>query len=210
LHNPVDSAHRTTAAYYDGKVRQYGATPQGVDWACALTQQLRFVQLLKVCEGAAGPTLLNDVGCGWGALRRFLGWRRILHRFDYLGVDIAAGMIAEAHAQFPREKRRFLLGSCPPRVADYSVASGIFNVRLDVATDNWDAFVAHTLGEMRATSRRGFAFNLMVRRQSTREPAQLYLPDPQRWASFCERELGGRVEWVSAYGLQEETLLVRY
>ena len=32
-------------AYYAGKLREFGATPRGVDWNSAESQQLRFRQL---------------------------------------------------------------------------------------------------------------------------------------------------------------------
>src|SRR5438876_11504259 len=53
------------ASYYDGRVREFGPTPWGVDWTCELTQQLRFVQLLKVA-GRRKRFSLNDLGCGYG------------------------------------------------------------------------------------------------------------------------------------------------
>jgi hypothetical protein len=98
-----------------------------------------------------------------------------------------------------------------PRTADYSVASGVFNVRLDVPLATWERFVERTLRQMRATSRLGFAFNLMAPVPAAVEsPAELYRPAPQAWAAFCERELGANVEALSGYGLHEQTLLVRY
>jgi hypothetical protein len=50
------------------KIRKFGATPLGVDWTCVSTQQLPFVQLLKLCD--TSPASLNDLGCGYGAIRR--------------------------------------------------------------------------------------------------------------------------------------------
>jgi hypothetical protein len=203
-------AREATGRYYGAKVLSHGATPEGADWRCAPTQQLRFVQLLRLCDIVSSCSL-NDMGCGWGALRGFLGQRRQLHRIDYLGWDLCPEMIATAHRAWPRERRRFVVADSPPRVADYSVASGIFNVRLDVPLPDWEAFVAHCLAELRTCSRRGFAFNLMVPvPPGIDSPAELYRPPRDKWKGYCEDVLKASVTPVSGYGLHEQTLLVRY
>ena len=51
-------------AYYSARVAKHGATPLGVDWSCWASQNLRFVQLLKLCD-FSGPFVLNDIGCGF-------------------------------------------------------------------------------------------------------------------------------------------------
>jgi len=56
--------------YYTARIRKFGATPLGVDWTCQPTQELRFVQLLTVCDFASAFSL-NDLGCGYGALLSF-------------------------------------------------------------------------------------------------------------------------------------------
>src|SRR5712691_1641141 len=82
-------------AYYDARVAKYGATPLGVDWSCQATQNLRFVQLLKICDFST-PFALNDVGCGYGALCAFLAMRAPDVGIDYLGVDLSKAMVSRA------------------------------------------------------------------------------------------------------------------
>ena len=60
------AVHTGISDYYTAKIRKFGATPLGVDWTCLPTQELRFVQLLKVCDFTS-PLSLNDLGCGYGA-----------------------------------------------------------------------------------------------------------------------------------------------
>ena len=201
--------HEATARYYGEKVRRFGATPAGADWRCGPTQQMRFVQLLKVCTGASHYSL-NDLGCGWGALLQFLARRRMRSRVDYLGVDLSQDMIAAARAARPQDARCFVVGARSPRVADYGVASGVFNVRLDVPIAQWEAFVRHTLRTLRDSSRRGFAVNFMEPvPEGIASPPELYRVSAERWATFIEDELGCNVEVVRGYGMREATLLAR-
>jgi hypothetical protein len=120
-------------------------------------------------------------------------------------------MVRRAQRQWKhRTDARFVAGATSPRVADYSIASGIFNVKLREPLDRWTSFVARTLADMAATSRRGFAANFMAARdRDAAAELELYRSAPAAWIDYCERTLGGSVELVAEYGLREFTLLVR-
>lgn len=200
--NPI---HRTIEEYYTGKVRQFGCTPFGVDWTCTATQEMRFVQLLKLCDFRA-PFTVNDLGCGYGALAGFLRRRDGTCAIDYLGIDLSTEMVRRARAQWRGvDGIRFVKGSASPRVADYSVASGIFNVRLATPVDAWEAFVRETLRQMAATSRRGFAVNLV----NSLPRDGLYTTSPDPWVQYCDTELGADAKVLEGYGMHEFSLLVR-
>ena len=205
--------HASIARYYTGKILRHGATPRGVDWTCTATQELRFVQLLRVC-GAAARFSLDDFGCGYGAVLGYLDRWHGHATVDYLGLDLSATMVRRGRRQWGhRAGARFVVGATSPRVADYAIASGIFNVRLQEPADRWATLVARTLADMAATSRRGFAANFMAPRDRPEdaedEEAGLYRSAPAPWIDYCERALGGSVELVAEYGLREFTLLVR-
>lgn len=200
-------------AYYGAQVAKYGATPRGVDWSCQATQSLRFVQLLRICDFAA-PFALNDVGCGYGALCAFLDLRYPDSRVDYLGVDLSRAMVSRARRRFQRADRRFAVGKASPRLADYSVASGIMNVNVGYSRAVWEDFIAAMLQDMRRTSRRGFSVNFMSDAVAASEapdsPAtRLYRTSPERWIPYCENALGCSVETLDNYGMREFTLLLR-
>lgn len=202
--------HSVIGQYYTQKVQAYGPTPLGVDWPCQPTQELRFVQLLRLCDFSA-PFSLNDVGCGYGALLAFLARRHRRKEVDYLGLDLSAAMITEARQLWrKRGNTEFAVASASPRVADYSVASGIFNVKLDHPDALWTQFIEATLAAMQATSRRGFAVNFLAPLADSAGAApELYRVSPSVWAGYCEREFGARVEVLDNYGMREYTLLVR-
>lgn len=197
------------ARYYSEKVRTHGPTPLGVDWSCLPTQELRFVQLLKLCDFRR-PFSINDIGCGYGALLSFLGKRHRRAQVDYLGVDLSCAMIEKATSGWRRSRRhKFTIGHAAPRIADYSVASGIFNVKLDQPADAWEAFIRQTLGDMHACSRVGFAANFLSLRPTDEAVPELYCAAPERWRSYCEETFDSRVDVLSGYGMREFTLLVR-
>jgi len=194
-------------AYYVGRLARYGATPPGVDWSCEATQQLRFVKLLAVCRFTADFSL-NDLGCGYGALAAFLTVRHPAAEVDYLGIDLSRAMVQRAQRRFRRRPGvRFVVGRSCPRVADYTLASGIMNVRLSQSLAAWESYARAILAEMHRASRRGFAVNFLTRPAPGAPADQLYCPDPSMWERFCADELGCRVEVLRDYGLRECTLL---
>jgi SAM-dependent methyltransferase len=119
--------HADVGRYYAGKLRRFGPSPLGVDWSCQPTQDLRFIQLLKLC-GFDNPASLNDFGCGYGALFGFMQRRFPHNHVDYLGIDLSPQMIRAARKLWHPTSARFHNGTESPRLADYTVASGIFNV----------------------------------------------------------------------------------
>jgi SAM-dependent methyltransferase len=202
--------HSDTERYYTGTLEQYGPTPWGVDWNCAITQEARFVHLARVCDFSHSFSL-NDIGCGYGALLSYLRKYHPETAVDYLGVDLSPMMVRYASLWRDPRHGTFFVGDKSPREADYSVASGIFNVRLDHPLDRWEGFVARTLTDMRATSRRGFAVNFMAPEPfAGAEPqTRVYRTAPDPWVRFCKTALGSSVEVLGDYGLREFTLLIR-
>lgn len=195
--------------YYTGTLAAHGATPRGVDWSCKPTQELRFVQLLKLCPFDA-PFSLNDLGCGYGALRGFLHQRHRRARVDYLGTDLSSPMIEAARKRWGHlPQTRFESADAAPRFADYSVASGIFNVRLNHADADWEPWVARTLKSLHESSRMGFAVNFLAPPQPGEvSPPELYRPEIGQWTSYCESTLQSNVVPLTGYGMREYTLLV--
>jgi SAM-dependent methyltransferase len=206
----IESVCEIIENYYTARISKYGATPLGVDWTCIATQELRFVQLLKICQLTASFSL-NDLGCGYGALIAYLSKRHADAGIDYLGVDLSAAMISNARRLYShRPSTRFSVGRTCSRAADYSVGSGIFNVRLNQDFETWECFIAQTLLDMKADSRRGFSVNFMLPDASPDVPNEvLYRTTPERWTEFCEDRLDCRVETITNYGLREFTLLAR-
>lgn len=210
VNSDLGALQRMVAGYYSDKVARHGPTPRGVDWSCLPTQEMRFVQLLKVCDFSQ-PLTLNDIGCGYGALISYMKKRHRRASIDYLGVDLSAAMIAHARRLFGDRPLTAFEAACHgTRVADYSVASGIFNVKLDQPLHAWEQFVADALQQMNRTSLRGFAVNFLTPPPThTRAIPELYYAAPNQWRTHCEQTLGARVEVLSDYGMREYTLLVR-
>lgn len=206
----TDGALKQIGDYYSAKVRDHGATPRGVDWNSEESQVLRFAQLMRVADAHQDQPLgVNEIGCGYGALVDFLlGAGRPL---DYEGVDLSVEMVDEAKKRFPaREGVAFHQASRPLRPRAFTVASGIFNVRLDVGDEAWLTQIHATLDIMHETSERGFAFNALTKYSDADKMRDyLYYADPLALFDRCKRLYSRNVALLHDYDLYEFTILVR-
>ena len=196
------------ADYYSAKLAEHGQTPQGVDWNGEGAQALRFEQLIRVLP-AAGEYSINDIGCGYGALVDFLKARG--QAFTYAGNDISADMVLAAGERYSTELNvRFSLGNAPEKMAEYSVASGIFNVRHAHSDAEWLSYIHATLDMLDQSSERGFAFNCLTSySDAERMRDYLYYADPCALFDHCKRRYSRQVALLHDYGLYEFTVLVR-
>jgi hypothetical protein len=71
--------------YFEKSVDAHGATPQGVDWNSEFSQEIRFEQLLKICD-PTNPFSIVDYGCGYGALADYLSNRTFTEDRNLLPV----------------------------------------------------------------------------------------------------------------------------
>jgi SAM-dependent methyltransferase len=200
--------HAEIASYYAAKLAQHGETARGVDWNSEAGQEGRFEQLAKVLP-SEGAFSVNDVGCGYGALLDFLAAR--YPSFDYCGCDISIEMIRAARARHPDKPRAvFAHGDQPPAVADFGLASGIFNVRLGHGDSEWRRYIDATLDVLDRTSRLGFAFNcLSAHCDPPMMRAQLYYADPAALFEHCRQRYSRRVALLHDTTPFEFTILVR-
>ena len=194
--------------YYSEKVKTHGPTPSGVDWNSAESQALRFEQLLKVCDHK-GPFSINDYGCGYGALVEYLSQRG--YTFDYQGFDISETMIATAQElHHGLSYCRFSMVESSLNTADYTVASGIFNVKLQGGDDEWQAYILHILNKMAHLSQKGFAFNVLTGYSDPeRRRVDLYYADPLFLFDSCKKNFSRFVTLLHDYPLYEFTILVK-
>ena len=94
--------------------------------------------------------------------------------------------------------------------ADYSVASGIFSVKMEHNESEWLSYILATLEQMNEKSIRGFSFNMLTK-YSDKEYMKdnLYYADPLFIFDYCKRNFSKQVALLHDYGLYEFTILVK-
>ncbi len=193
--------------YYSGRLEAYGPTPRGVDWNSQDSQKLRFHHLLKITNDLISAAF-NDYGCGYGALFDYLTGR--YPNFSYVGYDIAKPMIAKAQALHSSQPNcRFTSDRHSLKKADFTLSSGIFNVKLDNSNESWRQYILDTIQAFSRMSSKGFAFNMLSNYSDPeKQRPDLYYGDPLFFFDYCKRHLSKYVTLRHDYPLWEFTLLV--
>ena len=118
-------------------------------------------------------------------------------------IAAARGLAADGGCTFVSERDEL-------SPADYTLESGIFNVKQDTPSDEWRAYVLETMHDLAALSRRGFAFNaLTTYSDPERRRDDLYYADPLELFDYCKRHIAPRVSLLHATPLYEFSMLVR-
>ncbi|MGC3987003.1 MAG: class I SAM-dependent methyltransferase [Pseudorhodoferax sp.] len=209
MHNDRTELLQDVARYYAEKLAAHGESPRGVDWNGEEGQVLRFAQLCKLIPEGTNDVSLLDLGCGYGAMLDYLRMR--LDRVAYHGIDVSEEMVRAAEAHHAAHSDAQFSVDVPPGMrVDYSMASGIFNVRLHHSDAAWQAHLHSTLDLLDRCSRKGFAFNCLTSySDEDRKRSDLYYADPCGLFDLCKRRYAKDVALLHDYGLYEFTILVR-
>ena len=203
--------HEESRKLYADLLKEFGDSPQAVNWKNREAQEIRFQQLAKIITGQA-PFSLNDLGCGLGD---FVGCLDALGMdFTYHGYDIVPGMIESARRKFGNREGQVVFEvideSVSMKLADYTIASGIFNRRFYYSEENWLSYILKTLQQMHESSELGFAFNLLTKYSDAKlMKSDLYYADPCFLFDYCKVNFSRNVALLHDYNLYDFTILVR-
>jgi len=192
--------------YYSDKISQYGTTSQGVDWNGKESHFLRFEQLCKVLSDKNNFTLL-DYGCGFGALIEYLKQNNMT--FNYTGFDISEEMIKKANEIY-QSKNQIFTSDLENKHFDYTIANGIFNVKLDALDKDWEKYIIDTIDEIDGVSAKGFSFNILTSYSDKDfKKDYLYYANPLFYFDYCKKNFSKNVSLLHDYNLYEFTIIVR-
>ena len=200
------------AEYFKKDIEDYGISPQGAGWKSQESQDRRFEQLAKIITSKYRCSL-NDVGCGFGDLFFFLRDKGIELK-SYTGYEISAKMLSvaeENRSRFTSECSFIHMTDCYElQMADYSVTSGIFNLKPECSEAEWLSHILKTIEVMNRNSLKGFAFNMLTK-YSDKEYMRkdLYYADPCFFFDYCKRNFSRNVALLHDYEEYDFTILVR-
>lgn len=192
---------------YSENFEKFGIDSKSVGWNSPSSQSLRFSKLLNVIEDKKESFTLNELGCGYGELFKFcLENDYNLSLFN--GYDISEKMILAAKSYVNDSRAVFFESSLIQTKADYTITSGIFNVKFDEQRNSWDSYIKETIKKMFENSNKGISFNLLTKYVDF-EAENLYYADPMYYFDFCKRELSRYVSLLHDYNLYEWTIVVK-
>jgi SAM-dependent methyltransferase len=204
----VSEALARVEALYTGNLATHGIDSKAVGWPDRESQLLRFEKLAYLIDidSPTEPVTVNDLGCGYGAMFKFLDERPGLELERWFGYDISRDMLEAARRHVDDPRAELIEGADITRDADYTFVSGTFNVRVGATDEAWSAYVKDVLRTIARHSRRGFAFNLLTCYVDWRK-ADLFYADPAEFFTFCREDLARHVALLHDYPLFEWTIV---
>jgi SAM-dependent methyltransferase len=206
----LQEALKSIANLYSQSLESHGFTPKSVGWKDGASQRLRFEKLTQIIDlrSANEGITVNDWGCGYGAMFSYLDKILGKNLTHYYGYDISDRMLTAA-SHFVKDRRAEWIKSAKiTHKADYSFASGTFNVRLEANDALWTAYIKEKLLNLACRSVKGFAFNLLSTYVDWKQD-NLYYGDPFMFFNFCKQNISRYVSLLHDYPLYEWTIIVR-
>lgn len=198
------------AKLYSKNISTFGTSARSAGWKNEISQKLRFQKLFEVIDKNKknDELTINDLGCGYGALYQYIKKECSLKISQYFGYDISEEMLVSARKFIKDTNAVFIHSEQIIYDADYSFASGIFNVKLDVKGGLWERYIKETLFNINERTLRGFAFNALTTHVDYRE-SHLYYADPLFFSTFCRQNFSHNISLLHGYGLYEWTIIVK-
>lgn len=175
-------------------IKAFGAHHKALAWHDAERMQRRFDifagLVMDIPEDR--PIIVNDHGCGYGAMFDSFKHLNAMKRGRYIGYDISPDMIAEARKRVIDPRAEFVVSHVATEVADYSFVSGTWNMKMWASDSDWRDLVYENLRDLWARTRIGLGFNMLSIDNPHREET-LYYADPVHMLDFCSRELAPKM-----------------
>ena len=196
--------------FYHGHLADFGSSAQGVGWKNEQAQIVRFEQLGKLFPKSINFSV-NDLGCGVGDFIHFLTGQD--RSYTYMGYDLMPAMILKANEKHSNKKNVLFQCIKSPnemQVSDYTVASGIFNIRFEATDETWLSMIIDTMHEMNEKSLCGFAFNVLSKYSDVEQrKKELYYADPMYLFDYCKQHFSRNVALLHDYDQYDFTILIR-
>ena len=192
---------------YTDSLTEHGVQAKGVGWGTNEKHRLRCDKLLAVIKDDAKAISVNDLGCGYGELLIVLKE----YGYDinnYYGHEISEEMLQAAKSTIGLDDS-VQLSAAPTlnHIADYSFATGIFNVKFDASEEEWQEYVLDVLKNINEHSMIGFSFNILSAFVDWKED-HLYYADPAYYLKYCLENFSKKVILYHDTQLYEWTMIV--
>jgi SAM-dependent methyltransferase len=201
---PVDLSK--VSKLYSDNIKAFGIDAKSVGWGTKEKQDLRFEKLMDGVLDRDSAFSINELGCGYGELIKFCEAQKI-QISEYFGYDLSVEMINAAKKYIGAPNVKLFQSGTIHTKADYTIASGIFNVKFNEDKENWEAYVLDTITHMYDNSEKGISFNFLTKYVDW-EKDDLFYQDPMEIFDFCKKNLSEKVNLIHDYDLYEFTIQI--
>jgi len=183
---------REIASTFSRRFTKFGPLPEASLWFSEERQRARFSVIARIisekiqnCEAS-----ICDIGCGYGGFLKFFQDEHIDIEFEYTGYDLADNLIEFCVRERSSKNARFMQGSRPIDLADFTIMSGTYNYAPQTTVTDWRSYFRGELEHIFEKTKKCLILNLMIADQPRISESGIFYEELNDFNVFCEAHLG--------------------
>ena len=188
---------REIASTFSRRFTKFGPQPEASLWFNEGRQRARFSVIADtICERTRNRKVsICDIGCGYGGFLKFLQNKHNNIDFEYTGYDLADNLIEFCDSKMSSKNARFMQGSRPIELMDFSIMSGTYNYAPQTTVTDWRSYFRGELKHIFDKTKKCLILNLMIADVHRISKSGIFYEELNDFEAFCEERLGA----VSTY-----------
>ena len=149
-----------------------------------------------------------DIGCGYGGFLKFLQTEHNNIDFEYTGYDLADNLIEFCDRKMRSKNARFMQGSRPVELMDFSIMCGTYNYAPQTTVTDWRSYFRSELESIFAKTKKCLLLNLMIADLPRISKSGIFYEELNDFKVFCEERLGAVTTYDHVLLKNEKTFCI--
>jgi len=201
---------REIASTFSWRFTKFGPQPEASLWFSEARQSARFSVIADIiCERIQNRKVsICDIGCGYGGFLKFLQHEHDNIDFEYTGYDLADNLIEFCDSKMSSKNARFMQGSRPVELMDFSIMSGTYNYAPKTTVTDWRSYFRSELESIFAKTKKCLILNLMIADLPQISKSGIFYEELNDFKVFCEERLGAVTTYDHVLLKNEKTFCI--
>ena len=201
---------REIASTFSRRFTKFGPQPEASLWFSEERQRARFSIIADIIRERIQNRKVSicDIGCGYGGFLKFLQNEHNNIDFEYTGYDLADNLIEFCDRKMSSKNARFMQGSRPVELMDFSIMSGTYNYAPQTTVTDWRSYFRSELESIFAKTKKCLILNLMIADLPRISKSGIFYEELNDFKNFCEGRLGAVTTYDHVLLKNEKTFCI--
>ena len=183
---------REIASTFSRRFTKFGPKPEASLWFSEERQRARFSVIAEIiCDRIQNRKVsICDIGCGYGSFLKFFQNEHAGIDFEYTGCDLADNLIEFCDRKMSSKNVRFMQGSRPLELMDFTIMSGTYNYAPQTTVTDWRTYFRGELEHIFEKTKKCLILNLMIADRPWISKSGIFYEELNDFKAFCEERLG--------------------